>query len=287
MKTTNDSHSKQTLIIRRSAQVLGGLGLISSGLVASPVALTAGSFVIPDLPQKGSTIAPVTPNQPAKGLPAAPQTVRPKPASAPSVSKPLTAPAPKPASQPSTVFQVKPSTPAKQPLSAPNISRPPVKRSPQSSAVTPQANPGKNQFIDTASYRNPEKPGYSAPNKVVLTERSTGCQAVSQNGKLLLGSCGNVAQKPSRTVAKTPKTARVKRPLARASAASPLQPVRRKSETRTFSPAQVVPIPPAKQTGLSVAIAPLSSANRTGQASTIKLPVPQGTVFDLSTCYPS
>ena len=278
MKTPNNALCKQTLI-RRSAQIIGGLGLIGSGLVASPVALTAGSFVIPDLPSNSSTVAPVTPTlpqKPVKRLPAAPQAA-PKPATPPSVSKPLTVPAAKSSSQRPTVFQVKPSTPAKQPLSAPKISRPPLKPSAQSNGGSADVQPGKNQFIDTASYRNPEKRGYAAPSKVVLTERSSGCQAVSQNGKLLLGSCGKVAKTPSSPVAKRQRTSSAKRPLARASSTRPLRPVRPKSETRNFSRAQVVPIPPAKQTGLSVAIAPLSSANRIGQPSTIKLPVPQGT----------
>ena len=279
MKTTPNSHCKQTLI-RRSAQIIAGLGLIGSGLVASPVALTASSFVIPDLPNNSSTVVPGTPaspKKPAKRLPAAPQTVAPKPAAPPSISKPFKAPAPKSSSQPSTVFQVKPTTPAQQPLSAPNISRPPIMPSAKSNATTPQVQPGKNQFIDTASYGNLEKSGYTAPSKVVLTERSSGCQTVSQNGKLLLGSCGNVAKTPSGTVAKTQKTASAKRPLARSSTVKPLRPVRSKSETRNFSPSPVVPIPAAKQTGLSIAIAPLSSASGTGQASAFKLPVPQGT----------
>ena len=50
-----------------------------------------------------------------------------------------------------------------------------------------------NNFIDRTDYSIGATPRYEGPTSVVLSERSTGCQTVSQNGQLSSGVCGVAA----------------------------------------------------------------------------------------------
>ena len=221
---------------------MSSLGLLSSGLVvaqtetasdpvaAPPAAIEAPPVVHineaapPERSRPREVAAPVQAPAPAfKPKPAAPETVivpatpvrKPAPAPAPVVRKPAIS-APRP--------QISRPAPARLPqkpvLAAPNLSVPDsstVAKPPrvifnsvptEETANTP-VDPS-NSYIDRTDYSIGATQRYNAPNSVVLTERSTGCSAVAQNGQLSSGACGGILprqqtarqQKPSQQTAR-------------------------------------------------------------------------------------
>ncbi|NEQ20512.1 MAG: peptidoglycan DD-metalloendopeptidase family protein [Microcoleus sp. SIO2G3] len=216
--------------------LVSSLGLLSSGLVvaqtetssdpvaAPPAAVEAPPAVhVNEAPppvrsRPREVAAPVQAPAPAfKPKPAAPETVivpdvpvrKPAPAPAPVVRKPVI-PAPRP--------QISRPAPARLPqkpvLAAPNLSIPDssaVAKPPrvifnsiptQETANTP-VDPS-NSYIDRTDYSIGATQRYNAPNSVVLTERSTGCSAVAQNGQLSSGACGGITPRQQIAGQQTP-----------------------------------------------------------------------------------
>ncbi len=204
--------------------LMSTLGLLSSGLVvaqtetssdpvaAPPAAVEAPPVVhlneaAPPVRSRPREIAaPVQAPVPAfKPKPAAPQTVivpvvpvrKPAPAPAPVVRKPVPIARPQ-ISRPAPAA----TTPKKPVLAAPNLSLP--DRSTIAKPPSVIFNPAQteqtanspvdpsNSYIDRTDYSIGATQRYNAPNSVVLTERSTGCSAVAQNGQLSGGVCGGI-----------------------------------------------------------------------------------------------
>jgi len=204
--------------------LMSTLGLLSSGLVvaqtetssdpvaAPPAAVEAPPVVhlneaAPPVRSRPREIAaPVQAPVPAfKPKPAAPETVivpvvpvrKPAPAPAPVVRKPVPIARPQ-ISRPAPAA----TTPKKPVLAAPNLSLP--DRSTIAKPPSVIFNPAQteqtanspvdpsNSYIDRTDYSIGATQRYNAPNSVVLTERSTGCSAVAQNGQLSGGVCGGI-----------------------------------------------------------------------------------------------
>ncbi|ACK69027.1 Peptidase M23 [Gloeothece citriformis PCC 7424] len=310
-KTGNEGFSlltlfNRSLLLKSSASFLGSLTLVSSGLVwtVEGAKATDNVLVIPEtsapapapppteapviIPKSGPVVAPVKSPEVKPVAPLKPRTIKLEPK--PSVNKPSNTAAPK--------IQ----------LSAPKISVPEVKQT--SSPIMPQIQPtasglgtAKNSYIDTNQYHgNPSKP-YVAPPAVVLTERSTGCQTVSQNGQLN-GGCGVAARKqptqPTTTVAKTqqranpprnltvarsltvvkqrpqpvspsrnlvaasqPQTLRVAQPISSTQVSRP-----RNTRPQPVSDSQVVSLQPIEMNGVKIALAPVPRYNRSAGLGT-------------------
>lgn len=224
--------------LKQSISVMGGLGFLSSGLVVAQTDAPIDTGAAPAAPSAPPAIkfTPPPPAPPAQPKPAAPQATiappapAPKPAYRPPASpapapKPAyrpPAPAPKPAA-PAPVTVSKPPAPApaaptpraatppvaKPRLNAPDLSipapatlaKPPKVIVNPSPAQTATQTPGapNNSYIDPTNYSLGATRGTEKP-RVVVTERSTGCQTVSHNGRLTSGSCGGQVAPPSRTV---------------------------------------------------------------------------------------
>lgn len=283
MKNSSNSTNRHSLL-SYSASFLGGLGLLSSGLITPQVAVTANDFEIPDAPAAAARAveaAPAAPVTPTKLPKLAPQSV-PNQAASPKLTAPaapLKSPpakiAPKPAAVP-----VNHGNTGKKALLAPKISLPSPEKPPKPAATTGLQ--GKNSFIDTASYGQQQKPSYTAPSKIVLTERSTGCSAVSQNGKLLVGSCGSVALKqpevsrqasyiPSR-VQQRPAGIQSQRLARLQPTPAQLQPVRPKISLQNTYPRQVFSLASARTQGLSLALEPVPQTNQASRRYSVASP---------------
>lgn len=214
--------------LKQGISVMGGLGVLSSGLVVAQTDAPIDTGAAPAAPPAPPAIkfTPPPPAPPAQPKPAAPQAIVAPPAPAPKPAyRPPAPPAPKPAA-PAPVTVSKPPAPAPAPaaptprvatppaakprLNAPNLSipapatlaKPPkviVNPSPAQTATQTPAAPN-NSYIDSTNYSLGATQGTEKPT-VVVTERSTGCQTVSRNGRLTSGSCGGQATPTSRTVA--------------------------------------------------------------------------------------
>ncbi|HAJ63843.1 MAG TPA: peptidase M23 [Cyanobacteria bacterium UBA8543] len=79
-------------------------------------------------------------------------------------------------------------------LSVPNTSTAAKPAPVQETAKTPLSS--TNTYIDRTNYSIGATRRSDRPSAVVLTERSTGCQTVSQNGQLVSGVCGLAAPRP-------------------------------------------------------------------------------------------
>lgn len=122
--------------------------------------------------------------------------------------------APAPVREPEPIVERKPILPAPD-LSIPDaatVSKPPATQlnpAPvQETAKSPI--PPTNTYIDRTDYSVGATRNYEAPDRVLLTERSTGCSTISQNGQLQSGNCGIIT--PS--VAPTATQASPTQPLA-------------------------------------------------------------------------
>lgn len=208
--------------------LMGGFGLLSGGFVVAqapqetpaPRKSTAAAPAVELIPAPASAPVATTKSQPTAPesiiVPEAP--VVSKPAPAPVVREPEPAPAPvvrepAPATAPAASVRVpsseaKPIVPAwvpepvmqKKPvLAAPNlpvpssstVAKPPkiqLDYAPiQESAKSPVGE--TNNYIDRTDYSIGATPNYDGRPRVLFTERSTGCTAVSQNGQLSSGVC--------------------------------------------------------------------------------------------------
>lgn len=296
MKQLSDPRSKTSKsakkrnLLQQGMSFISGLGIVSSQLLLAPISLATDTLVIPDAP---------------------PPTVKPE-AAAPSpvkIPKSSFSPEPAPATKPVLeVAPVKPITPKVAPkasisnhsgtaapkiqLSAPKIAPP----NPQVQNLTPINSPlspiqqkttpiapsvtiqGKNSYIDPTSYGITPNNKVVPPSSVILTERSTGCQTISQNGQLLRGSCGSVASQPaipqttkealaprrirlaSRQQPSTTTVARTFNYSASANYSAPAQPS--SFRARPVSSQQVISLQPIGRKGLSISLEPVPRYNR-------------------------
>lgn len=226
------------LAITRGASLISSLGLLSTGLVwAQTDTNTNSSLVSPNpittVPTSTNVVKPKSPTVVKPPAPAAPVVSAP----APVIKKPapvVSAPAPKPVtptytaprrSAPETFVQP-PTPPAaitppqpKPVISAPSVSVPatprivtpptinraPVANQRVEATITHSPVEGKNSYIDNSSQYNigttggTSRTGTTGQNvTVVLTERSTGCKTMSQQGQLTQGSCNVAVQQPTK-----------------------------------------------------------------------------------------
>ena len=219
--------------LMQGLSVFSGLGVLSSGLVVaqtnSLVDTGAAPPKAPVAPAIQAAPAPI-PEPPARPKPAAPEPIveravrvrEPAPAPAALAPAPVREPkAPAPVREPKAPAPVRePKAPApvretepivrrKPALAAPNLSLPDaatVAKPPklfinpaqiQESAKSPI--PPTNNYIDRTDYSIGATRRSDGPDRVLLTERSSGCSTVSQNGQLASGACGVAA--PSQQMA--------------------------------------------------------------------------------------
>lgn len=168
----------------KSVSLLGSLSLLSSGLGWTQ-ARANDTLTIPETAPE--TSEPIAAPQPSAIAP----------------TRQSTAPESATVASPRRTAVSRHSAPADPtPLTAPKVSatsqRPEPKLQTTSNSVPtipPLSRQGQNSFIDTTAYQ-PESPTRLAPpTQVILTERSSGCQAIAQNGQLMAGNCGQVMPK--------------------------------------------------------------------------------------------
>ncbi|MGK7959627.1 peptidoglycan DD-metalloendopeptidase family protein [Crocosphaera sp.] len=282
-QTLNAKPSLRNTLLKQSISLVGGLGILTSGLNFNGAMASSETLVIPDSPTP--TVKPEPTSPPPVTVP------KPSPVLSPSPSnntKPVLRRSNKP-NQPKvspkpSVSQSRPNTKPQVKLSAPKILDPKTSKNeppqtlkqaltqPQTIQLSPSVTSagGKNTYIDTKSYGNPN-PTVTKPNKVVLTERSTGCQTVAQNGQLSRGNCGAVATQAPKPTVKAPRQLAPRRvtlaarptqttPQQRVSSPPRVQPLGFKR--RPISPQQVVNLQPIQRQGLSIALEPLPRYNR-------------------------
>ncbi|GBF82076.1 M23 family metallopeptidase [Aphanothece sacrum] len=272
--------------LKQSLSLISGVSIVTSGLGWTQAIASTDILVIPD------TAAPApkfesAPSSPVK-VPKASvyQNFNSSPATKPVISDTVAKPdvpkfSPKPSGfqqRVAPISRVKLAAPKILPPTAPKANNPVLLNqtvapiSPQTIQLAPSGiSQGKNSYIDTTSYGG-------SPSKVILTERGSGCQTISQNGQLSQGGCGRVAKAqptPRYNEAFTPRrvnlaTRQVNSPVRLAQAypsvgmvqRSPvtIQPLRLKSQPITSD--QVVSLQPVTRQGLSIGLEPVPRYNR-------------------------
>lgn len=290
------TRSQRAAWLKQSLCFLGGLGILSSGLGWTQAIASTETLVIPESPSPTSEVKPESfsvsptkvpkssPNRAAQTKPilqtASPKPNQPKVAPKPSVSRTQEAASPK----------VKLSAPKILDPATAKTEKSPILSQPKNIQLSPSVtSQGNNGYIDTTSYGNNTRQRGTSPSAVVLTERSTGCQTIAQNGQLSRGGCGTVAKtKSATTAAKTLAPRRIalaSRETSRSqsvnqsvgSSSPQVQPIRLKS--RPVSQEQVVSLQPIGRQGLSIGLEPLPRYN---QAASMYAPTnPQQSRTDL------
>ncbi|MGK7955378.1 MAG: peptidoglycan DD-metalloendopeptidase family protein [Crocosphaera sp.] len=287
-------------LLKQGISLVSGLGILTSGVAFNGAMASTETLVIPDSPTSTFKPQPPSPNpvtvpKPSPNLSPAPSSNT-KPVLGRTSNKPNQ---PKVSPKPS-VSQTRGTAKPKVKLSAPKVLDPKTSKTnppqtlkqaltqPQTIQLSPSVTAGgKHSYIDTKSYGQPS-PTVTKPNKVVLTERSTGCQTVAQGGQLSRGNCGPVAaqtpkvqpprQLPSRRVTLASRQTQTTTPVARpVRSTRKVQPLR--SKRRPLSSEQVVALQPIQRQGLSIALEPLPRYNRA--ASMYASTVPQARNTDL------
>ncbi len=237
----------QCLLFKQSVALISGLSILGSGLVLTQATATPNAFVVPE------TAAPSAP------------------ASNPEPTSPST--------------QAAPTAPSVR-LAAPKVSIPPATRReapvPKSNSARqsqPLVTQGKNSYIDTTNYSRGGNQGYTAPSTVILTERSTGCKAISQNGQLTSGNCGvatsSVAvRKPSIMATRQSSSSPRIQVNSRSLMATRLQPVRLKSQNVNPNVQPVVRLSPLSSNRSAIAGAANSQYNSTTGTVVALAPIP-------------
>ncbi|WP_009545149.1 peptidoglycan DD-metalloendopeptidase family protein [Crocosphaera subtropica] len=283
--TLKSKSSLRKTLLKQSVSLVSGVGILTSAVGFNGAIASTETFVIPD--SATPTVKPEPASPPPTKVPKASPYVPPttsshtKPVLQSTSNKPNQ---PKVSPKPS-VSQARETSKPKVKLSAPKILDPQTSKNeppktlkqaltqPQTIQLSPSVTAGgKNSYIDTKNYGNPT-PTITKPNKVVLTERSTGCQTIAQNGQLSGGNCGAVATQPAKPTVKAPRQLASRRvtlasrqtkattQVAQAVSSPPkVQPLRLKR--RPISSEQVVNLEPIKRQGLSIALEPLPRYNR-------------------------
>ncbi len=293
-------------LLKQGISLVSGLSILTGGIGFNGAIASTETLVIPENPTP--TVKPEPASPPPTKVPKASPSVSPTASSNP---KPLQRSTSNKPNQPKvspkpSVSETREASKPKVKLSAPKILDPQTSKNeppqtlkqaitqPQNIQLSPSVTTagGQNSYIDTKSYGN-SNPTVTRPDRVVLTERSTGCQTIAQNGQLSGGNCGSIA--PQKPVAQKPKV-QVPRQLAsrRVTLASrPTQGTTQVAQTvssppqveplrlkrRPISSEQVVNLQPIKRQGLSIALEPLPRYNRA--ASMYGSNVPQQSKTDL------
>lgn len=276
-------------LLKQSISLVSGLSILTGGMGFNGAIASTETLVIPENPTP--TVKPEPASPPPTKVPKASPSVsptasnRPKPVQRSTSNKPNQ---PKVSPKPS-VSQNRETSKPKVKLSAPKILDPQTSKNEppktlkealtqhQNIQLSPSVTTagGQNSYIDTKSYGNPSR-SITRPNKVVLTERSTGCQTIVQNGQLSGGNCGSIA--PQKPVAQKPKVQAPRQLASRrvtlasrqtkattqatqtVSSPPQVQPLRLKR--RLIGSEQVVNLQPIQRQGLSIALEPLPRYNR-------------------------
>ncbi|MEL4898242.1 M23 family metallopeptidase [Crocosphaera sp. Alani8] len=283
-------------LLKQGLSVVSGLSILGSGIAFNQAIASPETLVIPDSPTPTANPKPaaVSPVKVPKASPYVPPTrsSNTKPVLQQTSNKPNQPKiSPKPSVSPgraSTKPQVK--------LSAPKILDPQTSKNeppktltqPQTIQLSPSVTNGaKHSYIDTNNYGN-SSATLSQPKKVILTERSTGCQTVAQNGQLSKGSCGSVAAQKPKVQAPRQLTPRRVNLASRQTNTNPRVAKRVSSPSRVQSlglkrrpiaSEQVVNIQPIQRRGVSIALEPLPRYNRA--ASMYAATAPQARRTDL------
>lgn len=216
----------QENLLTKGISLVGGLSILGSGLVATPATATS-SFVIPD------NSAPASPAPAVEFAPPAPA----------KKAKPITGQNTARTPRPQRTATRTPKPAATNPvISAPKVSVPNSNTAGIDNLILqPQAaSPGQNSYIDTTNYG-----GYQAPNSVVLTERSSGCSSISQNGKLTSGICGT--PKRQSISATKPRLSRSSQVASRSNSTRIYQSMRRTSVGSVVKPPATIALAPIPQ----------------------------------------
>ena len=282
-QTQTDHLLKQGISLISRLSVIGSQLFLTS-VFLTPVNASTNTLIIPDTTAssgKPKTVEPSfqkIPKSSPRMAPNRPATTKPL-LSHPSIKPTTPKIAPKPSVSKHTSRNAAPkiqlsipkvlsSTSKKSP--AVPVSQPPAPFQPETIKITPSvATQGKNSYIDLTNYGTTSKQLVVPSSPVILTERSTGCQIVSQNGQLLRDSCGSVAKagfskaKSVLVNRRVNLASRQKKAYSgvsgRSGYASSLRPVRFKS--RPVSPQQVVSLQPITRKGLSISLEPVPKYN--------------------------
>lgn len=282
--------SKQTQtdhLLKQSISLISGLSVIGSQLFLTSVNASSNTLIISDtttssgkqktvessfqeIPKSSPRMAPNRPatTRPLLSTPSIKPTT-PKIAPKPSVSKHTSENAAPKIQLSIPKAKVLPSTSKKSPANP--VSQLPAPFKSKTIKITPSvATQGKNSYIDLTNYGTTSKELVVPSSPVILTERSTGCQIVSQNGQLSKDSCGSVARAgfskaksalANRHVNLASRQKKASsRVISRSRYASSVQPVRFKS--RPVSPQEVVSLQPINRKRLSISLEPVLKYNR-------------------------
>jgi murein DD-endopeptidase MepM/ murein hydrolase activator NlpD len=173
--------SRQRPLWMQSLACLSGIGLLSAGTLGAQTA-PVDSVVVPAIsePQSAVEAAPVE----VAPIDAAPAAVAEPEQFAPEAS------AVEP--EPSVAVESEPAPSVAVPAVEEPIAAPPVVNSPNSVAAGSEPPNYNNAYIDPTNYNLGATDAYEQPSSVVLSERSTGCQAVLSSGQGISGGiCGN------------------------------------------------------------------------------------------------
>jgi murein DD-endopeptidase MepM/ murein hydrolase activator NlpD len=109
---------------------------------------------------------------------------------------------------PIKVREEKPNTPLRSPEKLPQVAQPSNNSNSPVGTTTGKTRDYNNAYIDPTSYDASATGTYQAPNSVIITERSSGCQAVLPSGQSLLGgACAKVPSRNQRVAGSTGKPA--------------------------------------------------------------------------------
>ncbi len=278
--------TKRQNLLQQGISLISGLSVVGSQLFLAPVNASTNTLIIPDTTTSSGKPGAVEPS--LQKIPKSSPRVAPN---RPAATKPVLSPPsikpsnPKIAPKPSVSNQNRTTAAPKVQLSAPKVLPPTSKTAPTTPVSQPPApiqakkikiapsvaTQGKNSYIDSTNYGTTPKQQVVPPSSVILTERSTGCQTVSQNGQLLKGSCASVAkQQPTPQTKPTLANRRVNlanrqrkapsRVASRSRYSPQVQPVRFKG--RPVSPQQVVSLKPIARKGFSISLEPVPKYNR-------------------------
>lgn len=193
-------------LLVQSLSCLGVLSLLSSNLVLAQTSPSPDAVVVPTVKDSKPKVADrgVAKSAPS---PARLARLRQRLSSTPAAVRPAL---PKP--QVSTAPATQVSVPKVRSYALPTNKLPSIVKArpirPLAKADNLPAPDYNNAYIDPTAYSTGATRGYTAPSKVVLSERSTGCKAVLRQGQGLSGSiCGTASRRRSQSL----NTARLSR----------------------------------------------------------------------------
>lgn len=165
--------------LMKTLSLLSSFGVLSSGLVVAQTNAPIDTGMAPPAPEP--IIAPVAPVRERTPVVVEPEPIRAEIAPAPvREPEPMVERRPAPVapelSMPDPATVIKPPTALLKPEPLQETARSPI--------------PPTNTYIDRTDYSVGATRNYEAPDRVLLTERSTGCSTIAQNGQLQSGSCG-------------------------------------------------------------------------------------------------